>query len=107
MIATNFVGSWIVISIVFSQQNRLLGKGKEEKSSSRRGNRRFRHYYYDAGFNRVDYTVTFKKEWDKVMPPNQCEVVRNYDHEGRSKMNHLFVRVRLTSDGEWLEECIQ
>ena len=56
----------------------------------------------DGLVNCIDYTVTFKKEWDKVMPPNQCEVVRNYDHEGRSKMNHLFVRVRLTSDGEWL-----
>ncbi len=56
----------------------------------------------DGLVNCIDYTITFKKEWDKVAPPNQCEIVRNYDKDGRSKMNHLFVRVRLASDGEWL-----
>ena len=56
----------------------------------------------DGLVNCIDYTITFKKEWDVVMSPNQCEIVRNYDKGGRSKMNHLVVRVRLASDGEWL-----
>ena len=39
----------------------------------------------DGLVNCIDYTITFKKEWDAVMPPNQCEIVRNYDTVGRSK----------------------
>ena len=39
----------------------------------------------DGLVNCIDYTITFKKEWDAVMPPNQCEIVRNYDKVGRSK----------------------
>lgn len=56
----------------------------------------------DGVVNCIDFTITFKKEWDKVMPPNQCEIVRCYNVEGRGTMNHLFMRVRLERDGEWL-----
>ncbi|MCR5622190.1 MAG: hypothetical protein K6G18_10080 [Treponema sp.] len=59
----------------------------------------------DRKVNCCDYTLQFKKEWDKVLPPNQCEIVRNYWQKPWHKkptMNHLFVRVRLTPSGKWL-----
>lgn len=56
----------------------------------------------DGKVNCIDYTITFKQQWDKVMPPSYCEIVRNRNTGGRSDMNHLFVRIRLTSSGQWL-----
>ena len=58
----------------------------------------------DGEVNCIDYTLTFKKEWNKSMPPAQCEIMRNY-RPTRIKsagMNHLFVRVKMTSGGKWL-----
>lgn len=59
----------------------------------------------DGRVDCCDYTLQFKKEWDKVMPPDQCEIVRNYQKRAGTTtpvMNHLFVRVRLTPAGKWL-----
>lgn len=56
----------------------------------------------DGKVNCIDYTLTFKKEWDKKYPPRQCEIVRNYNVTNKPGMNHLFVRVRLSPFGEWL-----
>ena len=57
----------------------------------------------DGKVNCIDYTLTFKKEWNKTLPPAQCEIVRNYKKVGWCTiMNHLFVRVRLTPGGKWL-----
>jgi hypothetical protein len=56
----------------------------------------------DGKVNCIDYTLTFKKEWDKKYPPRQCEIVRNYNVSKKPGMNHLFVRVRLSPFGEWL-----
>ena len=55
--------------------------------------------------NCIDYAVTFKLEWDKVMPKDECEIVRNYNpgKTKRTSMNHLFVRVWIS--GEWV--CIE
>ena len=58
----------------------------------------------DGKVNCIDYTLTFKKEWDRILPASRCEIVRNY-HETRLKstsMNHLFVRVKLDTYGEWI-----
>ena len=58
----------------------------------------------DGEVNCIDYTLTFKQEWDKKNPPDCCEIVRNY-HNGptkRTSMNHLFVRVKMTRGGQWL-----
>ena len=56
----------------------------------------------DGKVNCVDYTLTFKKEWDKSFPASRCEIVRNYNTSGRTEMNHLFVRVRLDTHDGWL-----
>lgn len=57
----------------------------------------------DGLVNCIDYTITFKKEWDKVLPPCNCEIVRNYRKEGfREIMNHLFVRVKLPGSSTWI-----
>lgn len=58
----------------------------------------------DGIVNCIDYTLTFKQEWDKSNPPNFCEIVRNY-HAGKTKgtsMNHLFIRVKMSMGGNWL-----
>jgi hypothetical protein len=58
----------------------------------------------DGKVNCIDYTLTFKKEWDRILPASRCEIVRNY-HETRLKstsMNHLFVRVRLDTHDGWI-----
>ncbi len=56
----------------------------------------------DGLVNCIDYTLTFKEEWDKDMPPNHCQIVRNYQKTVFAKMNHLFVRVKLSDTGKWL-----
>ncbi len=58
----------------------------------------------DGKVNCVDYTLTFKKEWDRILPASRCEIVRNY-HETSFKstsLNHLFVRVKLDTYNEWI-----
>ena len=58
-----------------------------------------------ASYLRCDYSMQFKKEWDKMFSPYDCELVRNYWKKAGAKppvMNHLFVRVRLTPGGKWL-----
>lgn len=53
----------------------------------------------DGVINCIDYTVTFKREWDKVYSHYNCEIVRNIN---RAKgFHHLFVRVR-SDNGAWL-----
>ena len=59
----------------------------------------------DGKVNCCDYSMQFKKEWDKMFSPYDCELVRNYWKKAGAKkpvMNHLFVRVRLTPGGKWL-----
>ncbi len=56
----------------------------------------------DGVVNCVDYALTFKQEWDKDIPPNHCQIVRNYQKTVFAKMNHLFVRVKLSDTGKWL-----
>ncbi len=45
----------------------------------------------DGQINCIDYTLEFKKQWDKTYNPAYCEVVRNWNDE--NGFNHLFVRV--------------
>ena len=56
----------------------------------------------DGEINCIDYTLTFKKEWDKRYPSSHCEIVRNYRQGWFSQMNHLFIRVKLDSFGPWI-----
>ena len=56
----------------------------------------------DHEVNCIDYTLTFKEEWDKKYKYGWCEIVRNYNPRGIYRMNHLFVRVKLSSTGPWL-----
>lgn len=56
----------------------------------------------DGEVDCVDYSITFKQEWDKDMPPDYCQIVRNYRKGFFSSMNHLFIRVKLTEGGKWL-----
>lgn len=57
----------------------------------------------DNKINCIDYTVTFKKLWDKYCKPGHtmnCEIVRNVNN--RTNFNHLFIRVRENSNSDWL-----
>lgn len=54
----------------------------------------------DGKVNCIDYTLTFKHEWDKVYSPENCEIVRNYNKE--TGWHHLFVRARNHRMGDWL-----
>ncbi len=56
----------------------------------------------DHEVNCIDYTLTFKEEWDKKYKYGWCEIIRNYNPRGLYRMNHLFVRVKLSKDGPWL-----
>lgn len=55
----------------------------------------------DGFINCVDYSVIFKRLWDKQYDSRNCEIVRNKS----STMNHLFIRVRQNSNTPW--ECIE
>lgn len=55
----------------------------------------------DGLINCIDYSVIFKRLWDKQYESKNCEIVRN-----KSKtMNHLFIRVRQNDNTSW--ECIE
>lgn len=55
----------------------------------------------DGLTNCIDYSITFKRLWDKQYDPNNCEIVRNKSNT----MNHLFIRVRQNGNTQW--ECIE
>lgn len=55
----------------------------------------------DGLINCIDYSVIFKRLWDKQYDPKNCEIVRNTS----SIMNHLFIRVRQHGGTQW--ECIE
>jgi hypothetical protein len=46
---------------------------------------------YDQKVNCIDYTVTFKEQWDRMYPSTrkQCEIIRNKS----TRMNHLFIGI--------------
>ncbi|WP_191015407.1 hypothetical protein [Treponema zioleckii] len=46
----------------------------------------------DGQINCIDYSLEFKKQWDKVFNPAYCEIVRNRNRD--NGFNHLFVRVK-------------
>lgn len=51
---------------------------------------------YDGVVNCIDYTVTFKHEWDKKYPSYNCQIIRNYNIF--TGWHHLYVRVKLFDD---------
>lgn len=55
----------------------------------------------DGLVNCIDYSITFKRLWDKQYNSKDCEIVRNKS----SSMNHLFIRVRQYGGRPW--ECIE
>lgn len=55
----------------------------------------------DNKINCVDYAITFKLEWDKVYPAEDCEIVRNNNEE--VNWHHLFVRCKV--DSRW--KCVE
>ena len=55
----------------------------------------------DGLVNCIDYTMQFKKEWDKKYTPKNCEIVRN--NNGKNGFHHMFIRCR--KDGRCLERA--
>ena len=48
--------------------------------------------------NCVDYSITFKREWDKLYDNSCCELVHNYN--AAKNFNHVLVRVKINN--EWI-----
>lgn len=51
----------------------------------------------DGKVDCMDYTITFKREWDKLYNPRDCEILRFCD----MKTAHLFVQVRESQYKSW------
>lgn len=53
----------------------------------------------DGKVNCVDYSVTFKREWDKVYSSENCEILRCMNY--KLQFSHLFVRCRKDRYSPW------
>ncbi len=54
----------------------------------------------DGLVNCIDYTMQFKKEWDKKYTPKNCEIVRN--NNGKNGFHHMFIRCRKDEMADWV-----
>ena len=54
----------------------------------------------DGRLDCIDYSITFKREWDKRYNPRNCELI--YNRNVPAKWYHLFVRCRESFGSQWL-----